>query len=122
MFKVIVEDSFSGAHQIRNYSGKCENLHGHNWMVKLSLGAEKLDSIGMVIDFQVVKEKLQIVLSNLDHKFLNEVYPFTQINPTSENIAFYIHQKMREYFPAEKFPYLKVEVGETFQTSSIYEE
>jgi len=82
-----VEDSFSAAHQLREYRGKCENLHGHNWRVRLTVSGAELDRCGMLVDFGDLKRWLREALARYDHVFLNEVAPFEKINPTSENLA-----------------------------------
>lgn len=96
MYILTVEDNFASAHQLREYKGKCENLHGHNWKVELRLKGQTLDSTGMLIDFGDVKVILKEILAYLDHKNLNEVPPFDKINPTSENVAEYIYEKASE--------------------------
>jgi len=87
MFRLEVESDFAAAHQLRAYQGKCENLHGHNWRVKLAVVGGKLDPVGMLVDFGILKEILNDYLSRLDHGFLNDQPPFDKINPTSENLA-----------------------------------
>ncbi len=96
MFEVCVVTSFGAAHNLRGYRGKCEELHGHNWKVETVLAAGKLDKIGMVADFTVIKADLKNVLSQLDHKYLNDVPYFKKINPTSENIAKFIYAQMKK--------------------------
>ena len=90
MFEVTVRSDFGSAHNLRGYKGKCEDLHGHNWKVSVSACSETLDGLGMVVDFKELKEILEKVIFDLDHKYLNEIKPFDEINPTSENIAKYI--------------------------------
>jgi len=94
MYEAKVTLEFSGAHNLRHYKGKCENLHGHNWKVELAVEAARLDKLGMVTDFKDLKRELKKVLDSLDHKYLNEVPFFKDINPTSENIAKFIHDKL----------------------------
>ncbi|MDY6967992.1 MAG: 6-carboxytetrahydropterin synthase QueD [Spirochaetota bacterium] len=94
MFQVKVTDHFAAAHQLLGYEGKCEGLHGHNWKVEVCLEGENLDKIGMLIDFKVLKKMLKDVLEELDHKMLNELEPFQEINPSSELIARYIYKKL----------------------------
>ena len=101
MFEVSVQASFSAAHQLRGYKGrpvgqasKCENMHGHNWKIRIFVSAKKLNKQGMVVDFTDLKNSLNRVLSGLDHKNLNNIPYFRKINPTSENIAKYIHKAL----------------------------
>lgn len=107
MYFLSIEDHFSSAHQLREYKGKCENLHGHNWRIKLTVCGEELDSLGMLIDFGILKSILKEILSLLDHKFINQIPPFDKINPSAENIAFFLYQKIDEYF-TQKYPKIKV--------------
>jgi 6-pyruvoyltetrahydropterin/6-carboxytetrahydropterin synthase len=95
MFEVRVESVFSSAHRLRQYKGKCEKLHGHNWKVEVFVESKKLDKNGMVADFKKVKKLLEQVLKELDHTFLNDIGYFKKVNPTSENIAKYIFYKIR---------------------------
>ena len=90
MFEVMVLGEFSSAHNLRGYKGKCEDLHGHNWKVELIAQNNALDATGMVVDFRELKAKLNNVLEELDHKYLNDIDYFKKVNPTSENIAKYI--------------------------------
>lgn len=119
MYQLDVEDWFSSAHQLRGYKGKCENLHGHNWKVKLSISGEELDEIGMLMDFTVVKKILKEIMTNLDHKFLNEVKPFDKINPTSELIAKYIAEEVGVLLP-QGVKVAKVVVWESEKCSATY--
>jgi len=95
MFVLTVEDYFSSAHQLRGYKGKCENIHGHNWRVVLSVQGEVLNEIGLLIDFNELKDILKKITGGLDHKNLNDIEPFTVINPSSENIAEFIAAKVQ---------------------------
>lgn len=122
MFEVSVCMNFSSAHNLRGYKGKCEALHGHNWKVELSLGADALDRTGMVEDFTLIKEKLKSVLSLLDHKYLNSLSYFKRINPTSENIARFIYLKMAERMKKEPLKVIFVKVWETETSYAIYRE
>ncbi len=94
MYILTVEDNFSSAHQLRGYKGKCENMHGHNWKVTLSIKGSELDNIGLLIDFHEIKGILKDIMNYLDHKNLNETAPFDTINPSSENIARYICEEV----------------------------
>ncbi|MEM4368369.1 MAG: 6-carboxytetrahydropterin synthase QueD, partial [Candidatus Anstonellales archaeon] len=94
-YEIYVESQFSSAHYLRMYKGKCENLHGHNWKVGVYIGAQKLNSIGMVLDFKDLKKILKKVLDKLDHKLLNKEVNFFKTNqPTAENIARYIYENI----------------------------
>ncbi|MGA1861544.1 6-carboxytetrahydropterin synthase QueD [Deferribacter thermophilus] len=98
MFKLRVIDHFASAHFLRDYNGKCENLHGHNWKVEVYLEGNELDKTGMLVDFKVIKKELKNVTEELDHIFLNEHEYFIKVNPTSENIAKYIYDRLKVKF------------------------
>ena len=95
MYNIKIEENFSSAHNLRGYKGKCEELHGHNWKVEVVVSKEKLDKTGMVLDFKYLKMKLNKVLEKLDHKYLNNIAYFKKVNPTSENIAKYIYDRLK---------------------------
>ncbi len=96
MFEVMVKAEFSSAHRLRGYEGKCENLHGHNWAVEATVASRDLDNKGLLIDFRVLKGKLKEIMNDLDHKNLNDLPAFKVKNPTSENIAKYIYDRLKE--------------------------
>ncbi len=100
MYYLTVEDWFSSAHQLREYKGKCENLHGHNWKVELEVAGSELGSVGMLMDFGDLKRILKEIMDRLDHKCLNEIEPFDKINPTSELIAKFIAETAAGKLPA----------------------
>jgi len=121
MFEIEVEHSFSAAHSLRAYKGKCESLHGHNWRVKVTLYASKLDRRGMVMDFSELKMKLKEVLDELDHRNLNEFDYFKRINPTSENIANFIFDRLSYNLQETRsYKLKKITVYETDTSSASY--
>jgi 6-pyruvoyltetrahydropterin/6-carboxytetrahydropterin synthase len=99
VYELTVEDGFSAAHNLRGYEGECEKLHGHNWRVEVRLAARQLDELGMVMDFRRVKEKLGEVLDRLDHSYLNDVAPFDEMNPTTENLCRHITDELGRRLP-----------------------
>ncbi|MGL4209102.1 MAG: 6-carboxytetrahydropterin synthase QueD [Candidatus Adiutrix sp.] len=101
MFELKVTNHFAAAHNLREFYGKCENLHGHNWFVEVCVRAEKLDNIGLVMDFGLIKKHLNTVLELIDHKYLNELEPFKTTNPSSENIAKFIFDNLAPYINSE---------------------
>ncbi|MFA7074191.1 MAG: 6-carboxytetrahydropterin synthase QueD [Endomicrobiaceae bacterium] len=115
-YKLSVIKYFSSAHALREYKGKCENLHGHNWKVRVCFAGTKLDGCGMLIDFTDMKKYLDTVILSLDHKFLNETMPFDKINPTAENIASFIFSQMQR-FETENAKVYEVEVWESENSS-----
>ncbi len=96
MYKLMIETSFSSAHQLRGYKGKCENLHGHNWKVQVYVASNNLNEIDLVIDFHEIKSMTNEIISRLDHTLINNVFPFTEKNPSSENIAEWIFESLKE--------------------------
>lgn len=94
MFEVSVDAAFAAAHSLRGYQGKCEDLHGHNYRVRLVVSGKELDKIGLLQDFTVLKRALRGIVDKLDHKHLNELPPFDKINPSAENLARFIHEEM----------------------------
>jgi len=118
MYSLRVEGSFSAAHNLRGYKGKCEELHGHNWRVKLCVKSKELDNIGMLLDFKYLKKKLNAVLEKMDHKYLNKLSSFKRVNPTSENIAKYIYNELNPCIPLLD----SVTVWENNSSSATYEE
>ncbi len=99
-YELLIRDDFSAAHNLRHYKGKCERLHGHNWQVDLRLAGDELDADGMVLDFSEAKRLLGQVLEAFDHAYLNEVPPFDRINPSSENLARVIAERVADRLPA----------------------
>ena len=97
MFELTVKSSFAAAHRLREYDGKCENLHGHNWLVEVTVAAESLNHVGLAVDFKDLKAAAESVLQRLDHKCLNDVEPFDELNPSSENIARWIFKALKEH-------------------------
>ena len=96
MFEVSVEHTFAAGHALRNYRGKCENVHGHNYRVQVIVRGKEIDPLtGMLADFVELKRLLREASEPLDHVFLNDIEPFTVVNPSAENIAVYICEKMQ---------------------------
>jgi 6-pyruvoyltetrahydropterin/6-carboxytetrahydropterin synthase len=93
MYEVSVDETFAAAHNLRGYKGKCENLHGHNYKVRVTLAGKEVDSVGLLYDFVHLKQVIQSVIRSLDHKYLNELPPFDVLNPSAENIARYIYDQ-----------------------------
>ena len=99
MYELIVQTWFSAAHRLREYQGNCENLHGHNWKLDVRLRSERLDSLGMVADFREIKRLVKGVVDRLDHQYLNDVQPFTGVNPTTENVARFVYDDLAKTLP-----------------------
>ena|SRR5687767_11773002 len=100
MFQVWVEESFAAGHALRGYRGKCENVHGHNYKIRVTLEGPALNSIGLLCDFKDLKDALNTTIKKLDHQFLNEVAPFDALNPSAENIAKYFYDEVSRFIAA----------------------
>lgn len=120
MYKLSVTDSFSAAHRLCGYEGACKNLHGHNWVVRVCIIATELDEIGMALDFGVIKKLLSSVLNPLDHAYLNEVPELAGMNPTSENLAKYIYERMQAQLEGQSARVRSVEICESERSSVVY--
>ncbi len=124
MFEVNVEAIFPAAHALRNYYGKTEPIHGHNWKMRVTIEGPELDSMGLLVDFIGLKKSIARVLSRLDHTFLNEVPPFDVVNPSAENVAKFIHDDLNTDLPALQpetaVRIARVEVWEMDQCSAVY--
>jgi 6-pyruvoyltetrahydropterin/6-carboxytetrahydropterin synthase len=94
MFQVSVQETFSAGHALRGYKGKCENLHGHNYRVQVTLEGPQLDPIGLLIDFTQLKHVVRDIIQRLDHQFINDLEPFTAVNPSAENMAKYFYEEI----------------------------
>jgi len=95
MFQISVEETFSSGHALRGYRGKCENVHGHNYRVQVTLQGPQLDNIGLLVDFTELKRALRGIISGLDHQFLNDLEAFKTVNPSAENLAKYFYDEMQ---------------------------
>jgi 6-pyruvoyltetrahydropterin/6-carboxytetrahydropterin synthase len=96
MFEVTVEAGFSSGHYLRNYRGKCENPHGHNYRVFVTLAGSELDQAGLLLDFKILKQILRPAVDYLDHQMINDLKPFDEINPSAENLARYFYDQTAE--------------------------
>jgi len=96
MFEVTIEETFAAGHALRNYHGKCENVHGHNYRCQVTLEGEQLDSIGLLVDFVELKRVVHGVLDRMDHQWLNEFPPFDVLNPSAENMAKFIYDEVKQ--------------------------
>src|SRR6266576_957853 len=94
MFQVSVEETFSAGHALRGYRGKCENVHGHNYRVRVTLEGPKLDSVGLLVAFTQHKQVIREVMGTLDHQFMNDLEPFETTNPSAENVAKYFYDEV----------------------------
>ena len=101
MFELRVEHSFPAGHALRNYPGKCANVHGHNYRVQVAVRGAGLSEIGLLIDFSDLKRALRGICEELDHQFLNDLPAFAERNPSAENLALYIYEEMNTRMSAD---------------------
>jgi len=118
-----VRDQFAASHQLKNYGGKCESLHGHNFGVVVKVRGDKLDpGLGVVMDFADIKRELKAVLADLDHRHLNEIPEFKESNPSSENLARHIFRRLKPGIEKHGADLKSVTVSESDTSSATYEE
>ncbi len=122
MYELMIETGFASAHQLRGYKGKCENLHGHNWRVQVYVTTEHLNELDMAIDFHDLKRITNEIITPLDHTCLNNVFPFTERNPSSENIAKWIYDSLKKRLAEYKVEVSAVTVWESETASATYHE
>lgn len=120
MYELMIETHFSAAHQLRGYGGDCEKLHGHNWKVQVHVIAETLNELDIAIDFNELKDITDEILAPLDHSFLNEIFPFTEKNPSSENLAKWIYDSLKKRINYENVHVSAVTVWESETASATY--
>jgi 6-pyruvoyltetrahydropterin/6-carboxytetrahydropterin synthase len=122
MFQVTVDETFSSGHALRGYKGKCENVHGHNYKVRVTLEGPQLDSIGLLYDFTHLKRVIREIVGSVDHKFLNDFAPFDAINPSAENLAKYFFDETTRQMNAlpDGARVTSVTIWETDTTSATY--
>ena len=100
MFEVTVEETFAAGHYLRNYKGKCENPHGHNYKIRVTLSGTELDKAGLLLDFKELKDVMKPAIDRLDHQMLNDIEPFIELNPSAENLAKYFYDQTSEQLAA----------------------
>lgn len=120
MYELTVISHFSGAHRLRYLHGKCEELHGHNWKVEVLVSSSKLNQEGVVIDFKILKQKLEKVLKSLDHTFLNDLPYFSGQEPSSENIAKYVFDRLKVELKGFSVKMAKVSAWESETSCATY--
>jgi 6-pyruvoyltetrahydropterin/6-carboxytetrahydropterin synthase len=120
MYELKVITHFSAAHRLNNFYGKCEALHGHNWKVEISVSADSLDEAGLVLDFGKIKTHANALLSEIDHTFLNELPAFQNQNPSSENLARYMYERLSQAINNGRVQVTRITVWESDNTSASY--
>jgi 6-pyruvoyltetrahydropterin/6-carboxytetrahydropterin synthase len=125
MYEVTVEAGFSSGHFLRNYRGKCENPHGHNYKVRVTLAGATLDQAGLLLDFKLLKQVMRPVIERIDHQMLNEIDPFTVLNPSAENIARFFYDETNQQLDSMTGGRVRVKectIWETDTTTATYYE
>lgn len=113
MYEIMIQETFSAAHRLRNYGGRCEELHGHNWRVDVVIRTGRLNETGLAMDFGVLRQHTREILATLDHAFLNELPPFQEVNPSSENIARFVYKALGERLTGRAVELVRVTVWES---------
>jgi len=120
MFEISVDYTFAAGHALRNYKGKCENVHGHNYKVRVTLAGAKLNENGLLMDFVELRAEIKRLVEKLDHHFLNDIPPFDKLNPSAENLAEYICGEIAPPVANQGLQVGSVTVWETDTTSATY--
>ncbi len=120
VFEIYVQTHFSAAHALKGYQGDCARMHGHNWIIDVFVRCGELDDIGIGIDFRDIKKGVKGVLKNLDHFNLNELPPFQNVNPTSENIARFLYRELSRKLNSENITVSRIKVSETPGAGAFY--
>jgi len=118
MYEITVEDTFAAGHYLRNYKGKCENPHGHNYKIKITLAGQTLDQAGLLLDFKDLREVMKKTIDRLDHKMINDVQPFTELNPSAENLAKYFYDEATQTLDRATGGRVRVKNVTIFETDS----
>ena len=120
MYQICVEQHFDAAHFLRGYGGKCEALHGHRFRVVVKVESFVVNDIGIAYDFTELKRHLGDILARFDHTCLNDVAPFDNINPSSENLAATIYNELKLKLAGAPVSLSSVEVWESPQSGASY--
>ncbi|HMB15669.1 MAG TPA: 6-carboxytetrahydropterin synthase QueD [Pelovirga sp.] len=120
MYHLSIITSFAAAHNLLHYQGDCENLHGHNWKVEVTVSADNLDKSGLGIDFKILKKHTREVMNYLDHKYLNDLDAFKDISPSSEQIARFIFERLEKLLQEYEVIIQKVTVWESDNAYAAY--
>ncbi len=120
MYELKIITQFAAAHRLENFYGKCETLHGHNWKVEVFLGGEQLDEAGLLMDFGMIKARTNALLEEIDHKYLNELEAFRQQNPSSENLARYLFERLSAALNCDGVRVSRVNIWESDTSCASY--
>jgi 6-pyruvoyltetrahydropterin/6-carboxytetrahydropterin synthase len=120
MYRLTIQTSFAAAHNLIHYQGDCENLHGHNWKVEVTVAAQELNKAGLGIDFKILKRETKGLLGRLDHKYLNDLEMFKDISPSSEHIARYLFDELTQTLNSDNVTVERVNVWESDNACASY--
>jgi len=120
MFEIMVEESFSAAHKLRKTGGKPEKIHGHHWKIQLFVLCKDLDSEGVSVEFSHLKREIRSMIDPLDRSYINEVLPFTEINPTSENLSRWLYDTLTKRIDSDDMEVSRIVVSEEEGLSATY--
>lgn len=120
MYHLTIQTHFAAAHNLLNYQGDCENLHGHNWKVEVTVATDQLDKAGLGIDFKILKKHTKEIMNYLDHKYLNDLDAFKGISPSSEHIAKFIFDRLLESLSGFDVTVEKITVWESDNAYASY--
>lgn len=123
LWRLRVRGDFSSSHQLRHYEGKCENMHGHNFLVEVDVAGRQLqEPVGVLLDFKELKRLLAVVTAELDHQHLNDLPAFADVNPSSEHLARYIYDRMKSLLCGLPVWLVEVMVAEKDSSQAFYSE
>ena len=125
MYELTVEREFSSGHYLRNYRGRCENPHGHNYKVRITLAGTVLDEAGLLLDFKLIKQVMRPVIDRIDHQMLNDIEPWITVNPSAENLARYFFEQTNDQLAGMTKGRVRVKdctIWETDTSSATYYE
>jgi len=120
VYEITIQSHFSAAHRLRYLHGQCEELHGHNWKIEVSVTSRRLGKDGVALDFGILKQNVAKVLHTLDHKFLNDLPYFQKREPSSENIAKYIFDQLQPEIRKRAVALKEVTAWESDTASATY--
>lgn len=120
MYHLTIHTHFAAAHNLLNYQGDCENLHGHNWKIEVTVTTDTLDKAGLGIDFKILKKKTNEIMDRLDHKYLNDLEMFKGVSPSSEHISRYIFEALTDDFSGSDVVVERITVWESDNACASY--
>lgn len=122
MYELKIISHLAAAHQLKEFEGPCERLHGHNWRIEVHVTGERLEKNGLLMDFKWIKRATEKVVEELDHRFLNELDAFKDMSPSSENIARHIYESLARDLNNEKVKVSRVTAWESDSACATYME